>query len=81
MSRQSKLSGMDESPAADVVEFFRVVEEGRLQDLKKLIEERKMSVDIANQVHVQGAVTPICTIVTAASAVKMLTDDFRQFDR
>ncbi len=45
---------MDESPAADVVEFFRVVEEGRLQDLKKLIEERKMSVDIANQVHVLG---------------------------
>ena len=35
---------------ADVVEFFRIVEEGQLQNLKKLISEWNIPVDITNQV-------------------------------
>jgi len=35
---------------ADVVNFFRVVEEGQLQDVKKFIDERNIPVDITNQV-------------------------------
>lgn len=31
-------------------DFFRVVEEGKLQDVKKFIDERNIPVDITNQV-------------------------------
>ena len=33
-----------------MVDFFRVVEEGQLQDVKKFIDEGNIPVDVTNQV-------------------------------